>query len=166
MWKNIISEVLFNILSLKKIKDRIKTKIYPFDQFKKDIIVDTRSSHPICFMLTMDVPVVHIWLKVTNMSQYLKAIFDRAELLSLHVNADGLRSILSHKHIMPRKTIYKKGESEIFCSFELSEKQVDILKQINNTSRVSANLSLEYHIDSSLYSFSNRVTLEGRPCEI
>lgn len=166
MWKNIISEVFFNILSLQKIKDRIKKKIYPFDQFKKDIIVDTRSSNPIIFILNTDIPIVHIWLSVTNKSQYLEAIFDRAELLSLHVHGNGLRCILSHKHIMPKKTIYKKGESEIFCSFELNEKQIDILKQIDNTSRISANLSLEYHINSSLYSFSDKITLDSRPCEI
>lgn len=166
MWKNIISEVFFNILSLQKIKDCIKKKIYPFEQFKKDIIVDTRSSHPICFMLTMDIPVVHVWLKVTNMSQYLEAIFDRAVLLSLSVGNGGGRSILSQEDIVKRETIKKKSEGEIFYSFKLNEKQIDILKQINNTSRISANLLLEYYIGSSLYSFSNRVTLEGRPCEI
>ena len=166
MLKNFISEVIFNVLSLQKIRDWIKKKIYPLDQFQKDLTVDTRSSHPISFILNTDIPTVRIYLKIVNKSQYLNATFDRAVLSSLHVYSNGLRGILGQKSIMPRKTIKKKTEGEIFSSFELNEKQIDILKQINNTHTISANLSLEYYVDSSLHCFSNRVTLESRPCEI
>jgi len=166
MFKNFISEVIFNLLSVQKIRDWIRKKIYPYNQFKKDIIVDTRSSHPIRFTLNKEIPTVDIWLTVISKCQYLDAMFDTAILLSLDVHNNGLRHILSQKHIMPRKTIYKKCEVEVFCSFELNEKQIEILKQIDKTSSISANLSLEYHIDSSLYSFSNEITLYGRPCEI
>lgn len=166
MFKNVASEIIFNIVSMQRIRDWIKRKIYPLSEFRRDIIVDTRPPHPISFILNTEIPVVRIYLTVSSKSQYLDAIFDRLVFLSVDINSNGLRRILSEKHVMPLKTIYKKQQEEILCSFELNERQIEVLKGIDKIAAISANLLLEYHIDSSLYSFSDRVTLEGRPCEI
>jgi len=161
MVEELILSLLFRLLPL------ARKWIYSEGKFKHDIVLDTRSSNSISFSLNTEIPVARIWLKITNKSQYLDAVFDRAVLLSVRVHGkDGIREVMHYEPIISRTNIEKKKDVKIFCEFNLNEKQIECLRKVEVGSGLSANLQLEYYIDSLLYHFSEKITLENRPCEL
>jgi len=144
----------------------MKRKIYPCKHFEDDVEIDVRSSNPIIFSLSCAIPVVNIWLKITNKSQYLDAVFDRG-VFSLWVNSnEGGGPVFNQAHIISKKTIFRKQSDEVFCSFELNGSQIDFLKKVRDSKRITCNLTLTFYIDSQMYHFSKETFLDNRACEI
>jgi len=143
-----------------------KKWIYPENEFSDDIEVDVRSSNPVSFTLSTDIPSSNIYLKITNKSQYLEAVFDRA-VLSVWVSSEkGIQPLHNEVHIISKQTIGKKRTQEIFCRFDLNEAQITYLREIKESKRLSATLYLKIYIDSSLYDLLKEVRLENMHCEI
>lgn len=161
MIKEFILSLLFRLLPF------IRKWIYPEKEFLDDIEVDVRSSNPVSFTLSTQIPVANIWLKITNKSQYLETIFDRA-VLSVWIRSDrGEQPILHQAHITSKTKIKKKKSEEIFYQLDLNERQINFLEKIKGSGKLSATLYLEIYIDSSLYHhLFKKVRLENRPCEI
>lgn len=161
MIKELVFEILFNMPKF------VKRWIYSKKEFMNDVVIDTTSSNPISFSLNTEVPVARIWLKINNKSQYLDAMFDRAVLLDVYISGrGGQRCILHHKPIILRKRIPKKKDAEIFSEFELNQNQTESLKKVDISRNLTANLRIQYYIDSDLYSFFKIISLDGRPCEL
>jgi len=144
----------------------LKKKIYHENNFIEDIAIDTRSSNAIRFSLNSEVPTIQIWLVVRNKSQYLDAIFDRAILTIWIKSKSGYQVYIPKLNIITRKKIEKKREEEIFSEHIITEKLKESIKKLFEDVQVTVNLDIEYYIDSSLYTFSKRVHLENRHCEI
>ena len=163
MIREVILSLLFSCLPL----TRIRKLIYPEKEFLDDIEIDVRSSNPVSFTLNTQIPTANIWLKITNKSQYVEAIFDRA-ILSVWINSDdGFQPILHEAHIISKKTIKQKKSEEICCQIDLNERQISRLEKIKESKRLESTLYLEIHIDSSLYhDLWKKFSLENRPCKI
>lgn len=160
MIKEFILSILFKNLSF------VKKLIYPQKKFKDDIEIDVRSSQPITFTLGYRIPTSAIYLKITNKSQYLEAIFDRA-ILSVWLRHDkGFQPIIKQAPIIFKKSIRQKQSEEIFCEFELNEAQVNYLREIKQSKETTATLDLEFYIDSLLYHFNRKIYLDNKPCKI
>lgn len=136
-------------------------------KFLNDVEIDVRSSNPVSFTLTSQIPTANIYLKITNKSQYLEAIFDRA-VFSVWIKSDrGEQPILHQAHIMSKTKIKQKKSAEIFCQFDLNQRQISCLEEIKGSRKLTATLYLDIYIDSSLYHhLFKKVRLENRPCEI
>jgi len=145
----------------------IRKLIYNEKEFLDDIEIDVRSSNPVSFTLNTQIPTANIWLKITNKSQYLEAIFDRA-ILSVWINSDdGCQPILHEAHIISKKGIKQKKSEEIFCQVDLNERQISRLEKIKESKRLKSTLYIQVYIDFSLYDrLLKEVKLENRPCEI
>lgn len=160
-----IKEYILSLLL--KLLPYIRRWIYPEKEFLDDIDVDVGSSNPVSFTLTSQIPTANICLEITNKSQYLEAIFDRA-VFSVWIRSDrGEQPILHQAYIMSKTTIKKKKSEEIFYRFDLNERQINYLEEIKGSRKLTATLYLEIYIDSPLYHhLFKKVRLENRPCEI
>ena len=141
--------------------------IYSEKEFLDDIEIDVRASNPVSFSLSSQIPTANIYLRITNKSQYIEAIFDRA-ILSVWIDSDdGCQPILHEVHIISKKTIKQKKSEEIYCQIDLNERQISRLEKIKESKRLESTLHLEIHIDSLLYHHRRkRFSLENRPCKI
>ena len=141
--------------------------IYSEKEFLDDIELDVRASNPISFSLSSKIPTANIYLRITNKSQYLEAIFDRA-ILSVWINSDdGCQPILHEAHIISKKTIKQKKSEEMHCQIDLNERQISRLEKIKESKRLKSTLYIQVYIDSSLYDrLLKEVKLENRACEI
>ncbi len=155
--------LLFSCLPLA----RIRKLIYGEKEFLDDIEIDVRASNPVSFSLSSKIPTANIYLRISNKSQYIEAIFDRA-ILSVWINSDdGRRPILNQTHIISKKTIKQKKSEEVFCQVDLNERQISCLEGIKGSRRLESTLYIQVYIDSSLYHhLLKEVSLENRPCEI
>lgn len=163
MIKEVILSLLFNCLPV----ESIRKLVYREKKFLDDIEIDVRSTNPVSFTLSAEIPTANIYLKITNKSQYLEAIIDRA-VLSVWVSSErGLRPIHHELHIISKQKIGKKRSEGIFCQVDLNERQISCLEKIKESRRLTATLHLEVYMDSSLHHhLFKKVTLENRPCEI
>jgi len=157
-----ILPILFNFRPFRKIKQWI----YSEKKFVEDIEIDVRSTNPVSFTLTSQIPTANIYLKITNKSQYLEAIFDRAVLSLWLTSEKGTQPVHHEVHIISKQKIEKKKTEEIFCSFDLNEAQIRYLGEIKESKRLSATLYLKIYIGSSLYDLLKEARLENKPCEI
>lgn len=145
----------------------IRKLIYNEKEFLDDIEIDVRSSNPVSFTLNTQIPTANIWLKITNKSQYLEAIFDRAILCVWIYSDDGFQPILHEAHIISKKGIKQKKSEEIFCQVDLNERQISRLEKIKDSKRLQSTLHLEIHINSLVYHHLwKKFSLENRPCKI
>ena len=144
-----------------------KKLIYREKKFLNDVEIDVRSSNPVSFTLTSQIPTANIYLKIANKSQFLEAIFDRA-VFTVWIRSDrGEQPILHQAYIISKTKIKQKKSEEIFCQFDLNERQINFLEKIKESRKLTATLNLEIYIDSSLYHhLFKKVRLENRPCEI
>ena len=107
MIREMILSLLFGCLPLPS----IRKLIYPEKEFWDDVEIDVRSSNPVSFTLSSEIPTANIYLKITNKSQYLEAIFDRA-ILCVWINSDnGLGVVLKQVHIISKKRIKQKNKT-------------------------------------------------------
>ena len=141
--------------------------IYSEKEFLDDIEIDVRASNPVSFTLSSEIATANIYLKITNKSQYIEAIFDRA-ILSVWVSSkDGCQPILHEAHIISKRTIKKKKSEEVWCQIDLNERQIGRLEKIKESKRLESTLYLEIHIDSSIYhDLWKKFSLENRTCKI
>ena len=146
---------------------RIRKLIYGEKKFLDDIEIDVRASNPVSFSLGSNMPTANIYLRISNKSQYLEAIFDRA-ILRVWINSDdGQRPILNQMHIISKKTIKQKKSEEVFCQVDLNERQINCLERIKGSKRLESNLYIQVYIDSSIYHhLLKEISLENRPCKI
>ena len=162
MIKEVILSLLFSCLPLA----RIRKLIYGEKEFLDDIEIDIRASNPVSFTLSSEIPTANIYLRITNKSQYLEAIFDRAILCVWIDSDDGCQPILHEAHIISKKGIKQKKSEEIFCQIDLNERQIGRLEKIKESKRLESTLHLEIHIDSSLYHHLwKKFSLQNRPCK-
>ena len=163
MIKEVILSLLFSCLPLA----RIRKLIYGEKEFLDDIEIDVRASNPVSFSLYSEIPTANIYLRITNKSQYLEVIFDRA-ILSVWINSDdGCQPILHEAHIISKKGIKQKKSEEMHCQIDLNERQISRLEKIKESKRLKSTLYIQVHIVSSLYDrLLKEVKLENRQCEI
>ena len=163
MIREVILSLLFSYLPLA----RIRKLIYGEKEFLDDIEIDVRASNPVSFTLSSEIPTANIYLKITNKSQYIEAIFDRA-ILSVWVSSkDGCQPILHEAHIISKKGIKQKKSEEMHCQIDLNERQISRLEKIKESKRLKSTLYIQVYIDSSVYHhLLKEVRLENRPCEI
>ena len=163
MIREVILSLLFSYLPWA----RIRKWIYSEKEFLDDIELDVRASNPVSFSLSSQMPTANIYLRITNKSQYLEAIFDRA-ILSVWINSDdGCQPILHEAHIISKKGIKQKKSEEMHCQIDLNERQISRLEKIKESKRLKSTLYIQVYIDSSLYDrLLKDVKLENRPCEI
>ncbi len=140
--------------------------VYSETAFKNDITIDVNSSGPIRFNLTSEIPEASIFLKITNKSQYLKAIFDRATIDIWLNGDDGLRFIAKGIPFIEKVEIEKKSDSNIYLGFLLNQPQIQALQNISFKRELKAKLDITYFIQSSIYEFSKTVDLENKPAKI
>ena len=163
MIREVILSLLFSYLPWA----RIRKWIYSEKEFLDDIELDVRASNPVSFSLSSQIPTANIYLRITNKSQYLEAIFDRA-ILSVWINSDdGCQPILHEAHIISKKGIKKKKSEEMHCQIDLNERQISRLEKIKESKRLKSTLYIQVYIDSSRYDrLLKEVKLENRACEI
>jgi len=163
MIREVILSLLFSYIPLA----RIRKLIYGEKEFLDDIEIDVRASNPVSFTLSSEIPTANIYLKITNKSQYIEAIFDRAILTVWVSSKDGCQPILHEAHIISKRTIKKKKSEEVCCQIDLNERQIGRLEKIKESKRLESTLYLEIHIDSSIYhDLWKKFSLENRPCKI
>ncbi len=163
MIKEVILSLLFSCLPVA----RIRKLIYGEKEFLDDIEIDVRASNPVSVTLSSEISTANIYLRITNKSQYLEAIFDRA-ILSVWINSDdGCQPILHEAHIISKKGIKQKKSEEMHCQIDLNERQISRLEKIKESKRLKSTLYIQVYIDSSVYHhLLKEVRLENRPCEI
>lgn len=162
MIKDLVMSILFSSVPIEK----IKKWIYPEKEFEKDIEIDVRSTNPVSFNINSQIPSSSIYLKITNKSQYLEAIFDRA-VLSVWVSSEkGIQPIENEVHIISKQKIGRKRTQEIFCRSDLNEAQIKFLREIKESKRLGSTLYLKIYINSLLYDLLKEVRLENKHCEI
>ena len=160
MIKELILSLLFNFLPF------TKRLIYSQKKFEEDIEIDVRSSNPVSFTLSTEIPTANIYLKIINKSQYLEAIFNRA-ILSVWIRSNrGYQPILKQAYIISKRKIKQKQSEGIYCEFALNESQTEYLRRIKESKELTATLDLEIYIDSLLYHLLKKVSLEYKPCKI
>jgi hypothetical protein len=162
MIKDLVMSFLFSCVPFKK----IKKWIYPKKEFLEDIEVDVRSTNPVSFNINSDIPNSRIYLKITNKSQYLEIVFNRAIISVWLSSKKGTQPICHESHIISKENIGKKKTEEIFCTYDLNEAQIKILQEIKDSKRITSTLYIKIYIDSLMYNFMKEVRLENKPCEI
>ena len=162
-----ITEVILSLLFSYVPWARIRKWIYSEKEFLDDIELDVRASNPVSFSLSSQIPTANIYLRITNKSQYLEAIFDRA-ILSVWINSDdGCQPILHEAHIISKKGIKQKKSEDIHCQIDLNERQISRLEKIKDSKRLQSTLHVEIHINSSVYHHLwKKFSLENRQCKI
>lgn len=164
MIQDVINEIFFQ--SIGKFSPWLRKKIYPKDEFVKDIEFDVRSSNPLYFSLNSQIPHVALYVKIINKSQYLEIIFDRA-LLEIWIRSDrGSQPVIYQGKMTSRQRIGKKETKELYWTTELNEYQTKFLKTIKDSRDLSATVTINYNINSDLYEISDQIRLENRPCKI
>lgn len=144
----------------------IKEKIYSKESFEKDIEIDVRSTNPISFCLTSQIPSASIYLKAINKSQYLDINLS-GFISSIWLKHDkGYQPLTKSSIVIPKEEIKQKDSKEIYCSIELKESQINYLKEITKSKEVLSTIYLDVDIDSSLHQIKKKVVLENKPCKI
>lgn len=162
-----ITEVILSLLFRYLSWARIRKLIYDEKEFLDDIEIDVRASNPVSFSLGSKIPTAGIYLRITNKSQYLEAIFDRAILGVWIYSDDGFQPIIHEAHIISKKTIKQKKSEEILCQIDLNERQISRLEKIKDSKRLQSTLHVEIHISSSVYHHLwKKFSLENRQCKI
>jgi len=160
MLLDIIFSFLFKMLPF------MRKYIYPEKELLEDIEIDVRSTNPVSFTINSDIPNASIYLKITNKSQYLEIVFNRAIISVWLSSKKGTQPICHESHIISKQNIGKKRTEEIFCTFDLNEAQIKLLQEIKDSKRLNATLYLKIYIDSLRYHLLKEVRLENKPCEI
>lgn len=164
MIQDVINEIFFQ--SIGRFWPRLREKIYPKDEFIKDIEFDVRSSNPLSFSLNSEIPHASLYLKIINKSQYLEITFDRA-LLEIWIRSDrGSQPVIYQGKMISRQRIGKKETRELYWNTELNEYQTRFLKAIKDSRDLSATVTINYDINSDLYEIIDQIRLENKPCKI
>lgn len=164
MIENFIFEGLFKILS--HTFPKISKKMYPKDKFRGDIEIDVRSTNPISFSLTSNIPTLNLYIKITNKSPYLDIYFDRA-IFSVWIRSKhGYQPVIEEGYFLRKEKIKRRETKELFCQMELKYSQVNFLKKIKEDKEISATLMFDTYIGSMIYQIKKEVNLENKQCKI
>jgi len=165
MIKELLSSILFNIF--KKVIPIISRKIYPQDQFIKDIEIRAREQYPAIIVNLYGIPTIDIYLLIKNNSPYIDIFLDEG-VFSLWIRDDrGLEKLLKQVCINEKLNIKKKETKQIYRTIELKQSQIDYLKNTKESKELTVNIDLIIYIRSLLYDFiKTEVSLKNVSCKI
>ncbi|MDO8885966.1 hypothetical protein [Candidatus Oleimmundimicrobium sp.] len=165
MIDNLVLSLIFKTTS--KFLPFIAKRIYPESQFKNDVLIDVRSTNPISFSLSSNIPTGSIYLKIINKSPYLDAVLEKVEF-SLWIGSDkGHQPLIKNYETFLREMVKRGDEKELYFCRELNCFQVDFLREIKESKEIIADLlGGQLYVNSSLYTTKKEVKLENKPCRI
>lgn len=162
MIKDIVTEVVFKLFG--KFWAWLITKIYPKEEFQKDIEVDVRSTNPCVFNVNSEIPTVFLYLKIINKSRF-KITFDA--LFDIWIKSSRGYEPFVHQGTFHPQKIEKKETKEIYWKKELNEHQTKALKTIKESSNdILMTVYVNYHIHSTIYEINKKISLENKSCKI
>jgi len=165
MFGSFISKYFFEIWPL--IKDNLnimKKWIYKEDAFRKDIIVDIcNNANAVTIDLAESCPRIRMDFNIQNQSEYLDAIFDRAEIsisIGYHVPGEALV-------VIPQE-VKKKSSCFLGCEYILNRYQYDLVyRWLQNNKRIDkVNITVKYSIKSKLYDYTETARLNDKACRL
>ncbi len=164
MFPEIIKEILFQ--SIGKLLPWLRRKIYPVDEFIKDVNIDVRHINPLTFCLTCDIPYVSLYLEIYNKSQYVEMTLEKM-YFDIWINSNkGSQPVIRQGKMISHQRVGKKKTEELYWATELTSYQVEFLRAIKDSKELSATLHINYDISSEIYEISQDSDLEKRQCKI
>ncbi len=164
MYTEIIKETIYK--SAGRVLPWLQKKIYPEDEFKKDIEIDVRSVNPLAFCLTCNIPTVTLYLQIRSKSQYLEITIEKL-FFDIWIRSDKGNQPVIHQGMMPsHQRIGKKGTEELYWKTELNPHQIEFLKGIKDSKELYATLHIKYTISSKVHEITDAVDLNDRQCRI
>lgn len=152
--------------SIARIWPWLRIKIYPKDEFKKDIEIDVRSSNPLTFILNCDIPHVALYIEINNKSQYLELTIEKI-FFEIWIKSDlGSQPVIYQGKMIAHPRVGKKEMKTLYWTSELNCYQTEFLKARKDSKDLSATLHIDYDINSKIYEITNQIKLENRQCKI
>ncbi len=153
-----ISELAFTTADkiISRLPSVILHRYYSKMRLDKEVLIDTRSTNPLSFVLGTYLPMVHGWFTVTNFTNLAWRVHEFTVQILLQQQFFAFAKCYDK----PDEGIRPKGRSDVFTTCMLNELQVIRLRELQQSKSAVATLYVNAQLESKigLIEFARTIT--------